>query len=147
MAGLGVRFMLRELRWHATGMTVAAFAYALSPYLVDYGARISVILLPFAGLPWLIGLAARSLRRQDWRTPAIFALVTLTVGGVNATSLLLVMVGPMVWFLHATFVEKEVRFRQALMTAARITLLTAITSIWWVVGLLIQGAHGIPILR
>lgn len=147
MAGLGVRFMLRELRWRSAGVTVAAFAYALSPYLIDYGARISVILLPFAGLPWLIGLAARSLRRQDWRTPAIFALVTLTVGGVNATSLLLVMVGPMVWFLHATFVEKEVRFRQALMTALRITVLTAITSIWWVVGLLIQGAHGIPILR
>ena len=147
LAGLGVRFMLKELRWRSSGATVAAFAYALSPYLVDYGARISVILLPFAGLPWLIGLAARALRRDDWRTPAIFALVTLTVGGVNATSLLLVMVAPMVWFLHATFVEREVTFRRALVTALRITVLTAITSIWWVVGLMIQGAHGIPILR
>jgi arabinofuranan 3-O-arabinosyltransferase len=39
-AGLGVRWMLRELRWEGTGVTVAAFAYALSPYLVDYAARI-----------------------------------------------------------------------------------------------------------
>jgi len=146
-AGLGVRFMLRELRWRSSGATVAAFAYALSPYLVDYGARISVILLPFAGLPWLVGLAARSLRREDWRTPAVFALVTLTVGGVNATSLLLVMVAPMVWFLHATFVEREVTFRRAVVTGLKITVLTAVTSIWWVVGLLIQGSHGIPILR
>ncbi|MSX00960.1 MAG: DUF3367 domain-containing protein, partial [Actinobacteria bacterium] len=64
-AGLGMRFMLKELRWRSAGVTVASFAYALSPYLINYGARISVILLPFAGLPWLIGLAARSLRRSD----------------------------------------------------------------------------------
>ncbi|MCB1270454.1 MAG: DUF3367 domain-containing protein, partial [Microthrixaceae bacterium] len=50
-AGMGVRFMLRELRWVGPGVTVASFAYALSPYLLHYGARISVILLPFAGLP------------------------------------------------------------------------------------------------
>ncbi|KLR60055.1 protein of unknown function (DUF3367) [Actinobacteria bacterium IMCC26207] len=147
MAGLGMRFMLRELRWRSAGVTVASFAYALSPYLINYGARISVILLPFAGLPWLIGLAARSLRRNDWRTPALFALVALTVGGVNATSLLLVMVAPMMWFIYATFIEREVSFVRALKTAGKITLLTVITSIWWVVGLLTQGEHGIPILR
>ena len=146
-AGLGVRWMLKELRWQGTGATVAAFAYALSPYLLDYAARISVILLPFAGLPWLIGLAARALRRGDWRTPAIFALVTLTVGGVNATSLVLVMVGPMLWFVHATFVTREVSVADAVRTALRITVLTAITSLWWLVGLMLQGSHGIPILR
>ncbi|MEX0768716.1 MAG: alpha-(1-_3)-arabinofuranosyltransferase family protein [Microthrixaceae bacterium] len=147
MAGLGMRFMLKELRWRSSGVTVASFAYALSPYLINYGARISVILLPFAGLPWLIGLAARSLRRADWRTPALFALVTLTVGGVNATSLLLVMVGPMLWFVYATCIEREVGFVVALKAAGKITLLTIATSVWWVVGLMTQGAHGISILR
>ena len=146
-AGLGVRWMLKELHWTTSGATVAAFAYALSPYLIDYGARISVILLPFAGLPWLIGLSARALRRRDWATPAIFALVTLTVGGVNATSLLLVMIGPLMWFVYATFVEREVRFGQAVGTALRIGVLTLVTSLWWMAGLAIQGAHGISILR
>ncbi len=146
-AGLGVRWMLRELRWEGAGITVAAFSYALSPYLLDYAARISVILLPFAGLPWLIGLAARSLRRGGWQAPAVFALVTLTVGGVNATSLVLVMVGPILWFVHATFVVREVTPADALRAGLRITALTAITSLWWLVGLMIQGAHGIPILR
>lgn len=146
-AGLGVRWMLKELHWNATGVTVAAFAYALSPYLIDYGARISVILLPFAGLPWLIGLSARALRRRDWTTPAIFALVTLTVGGVNATSLLLVMLGPLLWFVYATFVEREVTFGAAVATALRIGVLTLVTSLWWMAGLAIQGAHGISILR
>lgn len=147
LAGLGVRWMMRELRWDGGGATVAAFAYALSPYLLDYAARISVILLPFVGLPWLIGLAARCLRRDDWRSPAWFALVTLTVGGVNATSLVLVMVGPILWFVHATFVAKEVTLRTAVRAGLRITLLTAVTSLWWLAGLALQGSHGIPILR
>lgn len=146
-AGLGVRWMLRELRWDGGGVTVAAFAYALSPYLLDYAARISVILLPFAGLPWLIGLAARSMRRGGWRDPAVFALVTLTVGGVNATSLILVMLGPLLWFLHACLVAKEVTVADAVRAALRIGVLTAVTSLWWIAGLLIQGSHGIPILR
>ena len=146
-AGLGVRFMLKELRWVGTGATVAAFAYALSPYLLDYGARISVILLPFAGLPWLVGLMARGLRRGDWRSAAWFALVTLTVGGVNATSLLLVMVAPVVWALYATFVTREVTSRRLVGTALRMGSLTLLTSLWWMAGLSIQGRYGIPILR
>lgn len=146
-AGLGVRWMLKELRWASAGVTVASFAYALSPYVLEYAARISVILLPFAGLPWLIGLSARSLRRQNWRDPAIFALVALTVGGVNATSLVLVMLGPLLWFVHATFALKEVTFTQAIAAGLRITALTLITSLWWIAGLMIQGRYGIAILR
>ncbi len=147
LAGLGVRWMLRELHWDGAGVTVASFAYALTPYVLEYAARISVILLPFAGLPWLIGLAARSLRRQDWASPAWFALVALTVGGVNATSLILVMFGPLAWFVYATFIEREVTLRQTIAAGLRITVLTAATSLWWVAGLMVQGAYGIPILR
>ncbi|MFV0317971.1 MAG: alpha-(1-_3)-arabinofuranosyltransferase family protein [Microthrixaceae bacterium] len=146
-AGMGVRFMLRELRWVGPGLTVASFAYALSPYLLHYGARISVILLPFAGLPWLIGLTSRSVHRGGWRWPAVFALVTLTVGGVNATSLLLVMAGPLLWLVHAIWVTREVQFRHAMAAGLRIAALTGITSLWWVAGLALQGTYGIPILR
>ena len=146
-AGIGVRFMLKELRWRGAGVTVAAFAYALSPYLLPYASRISVILLPFAGLPWLIGMASKSLRLGGWRWPAAFALVTLTVGGVNATSLLLVMAGPLLWFVHATFVTREVRIGRAFGAGLRISALTLITSLWWMAGLTMQGTYGIPILR
>lgn len=146
-AGAGVRFMLRELRWSGAGVTVAAFAYALSPYLLPYAARISVILLPFAGLPWLIGMSSKSLRLGGWRWPAAFALVTLTVGGVNATSLLLVMAGPLLWFAHAVFVSREVTLGRAFGAGLRISVLTLVTSLWWMAGLSMQGAYGIPILR
>lgn len=146
-AGMGVRFMCRQLRWHGSGVTVAMFAYALSPYLIDYAARISVILLPFAGLPWLIGFSAKALRRNDWRTPAVFALVTLTIGGVNATSLVLVMVGPILWFIFEVFVTRHVSLKHAIFVGLRITLFVFITSLWWMAGLMMQGRYGIPILR
>ena len=145
-AGMGVRFMLRTLRWELPGVTVAALAYALSPYLLHYGARISIILLPFAGLPWLIAFTARALRHGGWRDPAAFALITMTVGGINATSLLLVMIGPGMWVLYALLAEREITWGRALAVGARIGVLTLITSLWWMAGLMLQGKYGIPIL-
>ena len=38
---------------------VGALAFMLSPYSLDYAARISVILLPWAGLPWLLAFVIR----------------------------------------------------------------------------------------
>ena len=46
-----------------------------APTCSNYSARISVILLPWAALPWLIALTARSIRQGGWRYPALFALV------------------------------------------------------------------------
>ena len=66
----------------------------LSPYTLDFAARISVILLPWAGLPWMLALTIRALRTCDgkgaWKYPAIFAIVVQIVGGVNATALVFV---------------------------------------------------------
>ncbi|MDH5236500.1 MAG: DUF3367 domain-containing protein, partial [Acidimicrobiia bacterium] len=45
-AGLGVRYLLRTIGWRNVGVTVALFAYALSPYGLAYFARISALLLP-----------------------------------------------------------------------------------------------------
>lgn len=147
LAGLGVRSLLRVLRWQGPGVTVASFAYALSPYVLHYVYKHSVILLPFTALPWLIGLTAQSLRHRGWRYPAAFALVALAAGGVNATSLLLVLLGPGVWVLHATLVDKEHTVRSVIGPLARIGLLTAATSTWWITGLMLQGKYGIDILR
>ncbi|MEZ5178386.1 MAG: hypothetical protein R2746_08900 [Acidimicrobiales bacterium] len=51
-----------------------------SPPTSSPSRRLSVILLPYAGLPWLIGLTVLSLRRRRWREPALFALVVATIG-------------------------------------------------------------------
>jgi len=147
MAGLGVRYMLRTLGWDGSGLLVAMLAYELSPYLLDYSARISVILLPFAGLPWLIGLTVRSVRTGGWRHPALFALVALTIGSVNATSLLLVGMAPALWIVHVTFVERSVRFGDAIRAAARIGVASLGVSLWWIAGLMLQGGYSLPVTR
>jgi arabinofuranan 3-O-arabinosyltransferase len=64
MAGTGVLALCRTMGVHGPGRLVAAFAFMLSPYFLQYVGRISVILLPYAALPWLIALAARSVRTR-----------------------------------------------------------------------------------
>jgi arabinofuranan 3-O-arabinosyltransferase len=145
-AGMGVRWFLRTIGWRGAAVLVASMAYMLSPYVLDYIARISVILLPWAGLPWMLALTVRALRTPGWRHPALFALVTLTIGGVNATSLLLVGLGPVLWIAWSV-AEGTVPWRRALGVAGRIGLLIVGTSIWWVVGLRTQAAYGLPTLR
>ena len=90
-AAVGVLFLMRTLRVRGPGAVVAAVLFMLSPYTLDFAARISVILMPWAGLPWMLALTIRALRARDgrgaWRYAAIFALVVQIVGGVNATAL------------------------------------------------------------
>ncbi len=146
-AAAGMLFLARTLRWGGVGPIVAALAYGFSPYVLDYSARISVILLPWAALPWLVALADRALRRGGWRHPALFALVVLSVGGVNATALVFAGIAPVLWFPFAVWVNRDASLGRAIATMARIGGLTAALCVWWVVGLAVQGSYGIPILR
>ena len=107
------------------GRLVAALAYMLSPYFLQYAGRISVILLPWAGLPFMVAFTVVALRRGGWRYPALFALVVALVSGINATSILYVGVAPVLWLLYAVVVEREATWRQAPgHRAARSALLT-----------------------
>ena len=88
-AGAGVLFLLRTLDRRGAGRDRRRRSSTCSRRTRSRTPRgISAILLPWAGLPWLIALAARSLRRGGWRDPAIFALIVFTIGGTNATSLI-----------------------------------------------------------
>ncbi|MEM8704971.1 MAG: alpha-(1-_3)-arabinofuranosyltransferase family protein [Actinomycetota bacterium] len=146
-AAMGVRFLLRTFDWTGPGVGVAMVAYGLSPYLLDYSARISAVLLPWSGLPWMIGLTVLSVRHGGWRHPARFALVVLTVGSVNATSLLLVGLAPVFWLVHVTLVERTVPWRRSVAAAMRIGVASAVVSVWWVAGLVLQGRYSLPVTR
>ncbi len=146
-AGAGVLFLARTLGWRGAGPIVAALAYALGPYVLDYSVRISVILLPWAALPWLIGLTDRALRRGGWRHPALFALVVLGVGGVNATALVFAGLGPVLWIPFAVWGMGRAGIGRAIATTLKIGLLTTALSLWWAAGLAVQGRFGINVLR
>ncbi len=146
-AGTGVMYCARRLGLEGPGRFVAASAYMLSPYILDYLDRISAILMPWAALGWMVGLVIEAARGGRWRHPALFALVVAVVGGVNATSILLVIAAPAAWLIHSVWVSREVPLRRAMATSARLGVLSTAVSLWWAAGLWAEGRYGINILR
>jgi arabinofuranan 3-O-arabinosyltransferase len=146
-AGLGVLYCARRLGLEGPGRFVAAVAYMLSPYILDYMDRISAILMPWAALGWMIGLTATAARSGRWRHPALFALVVALVGGVNATSIVMVIAAPAIWLGHAVWISREISPRRAAATAGRLALLSVAVSLWWAAALWAEGRYGINILR
>jgi len=146
-AGAGVRYLCRVLGMHGPGRLVAALAYMLSPYFLQYAGRISVILLPWAGLPWLVAFVVLALRRGGWRYPALFAIVAAIVSGINASSIIYVGVAPVLWLVYAVVAERDARWRDAGWTALKVGGLTFLCCLWWVVGLQVEAAYGVDVLR
>jgi hypothetical protein len=146
-AATGMLFLFRTLELRGPGAVAGALVYMLSPYSLHYAARISVLLLPWAGLGWMLGLVIRALRRDSWRHPALFALLVQVVGSVNATALLFAGLAPALWVPYAVWGLREVPLRRAAATCARIAVLTVATSAWWIAGLWAQGSYGLNILR
>jgi len=156
-AGTGVLFLCRCLKMHGGGRAVAALAYMLSPYLLQYSGRISVILMPWAALPWLVAFTMRALRARldpdqrrglgSWRDPALFALVVALSSGINASSVLYVVLGPLLWIAWAVAVERDVSWRDAGAVLARIAALSVAVSAWWIAGLYVEAGYGVDILR
>ena len=119
-AATGVLWLWRILGANRRGDLVAALAYALSPYALSYSTRSSVLLLAWAALPWLIGLGIKSTRIQTWRHPALLGLVAMSVGSVNASSLIFAGLGVILWFPFAIWVYREISFRVGMAVAGRI---------------------------
>ncbi|HEV3328288.1 MAG TPA: alpha-(1-_3)-arabinofuranosyltransferase family protein [Acidimicrobiales bacterium] len=145
-AATGVRYLARLLGVSAWGQLAAALTYMLTPYLIDYLARTSAILMPWAGLGWLVGFIVVAVRRGGWRYPALFALVVALIGGVNATSVLLVGLAPALWLVLAGL-SKEASWPAVGRATLKAGVLSAVVSLWWVAGLWAEGAYGINVLR
>ncbi len=146
-AGTGMLLLWRVLRTDGPGRWVAAGAFMFTPYVLQYAGRISVILLPWAGLPWMVAFVILALRRGGWRYPALFALVVALVSGINASSILYVGLAPALWLPYAVLVRRSATWRQALGVTWRVGILTVLVSLWWAIGLQIEAAYGINILK
>ena len=144
-AGLGTRWVARLLGLSAGAALVAAVVYQVSPYILPYVSRTSVMLLPFAGLGWIVGLAIVATRRRGWAAPAGIALIVVTVGAVNATALAMIVPGPLLWLIHAAW-ARRIDVRRALVIAGQTAVLCLGVSAWWIVMLLIQARHGADVV-
>ncbi|CAB4570182.1 MAG: DUF3367 domain-containing protein [Actinobacteria bacterium] len=145
LGGLGARWAARQLGMASTPAAVAGVVYCLSPYLLPYVSRTSVMLLPWMGLGWLVGLTVRATVRTRWRDVGLFGLVVLTIGAVNATALALVAPAPVLWLLHAAW-QQSITWRTAVMTALKLGGISVVVSLWWMVMLVVQGRHGADVL-
>ncbi len=145
VGGLGVRWAARHLGLAGAGAITAAFVYQLSPYILPYLSRTSLMLLPWASVGWLVGLTIRSATRTRWRDPAIFALVVFTVGSPNATALAMIAPAPVLWLLHAAW-QRSISWQRAMAAALRIGALSLGVSLWWIAMLVVQGRHGADVL-
>lgn len=152
-AGLGVVWTSRLLGLTWAGATIAAVIYQLSPYTLAYVSRTSVMLLPWAGLGWILALTVMSARSGGtgpssalrWRYPALLALVVLTVGSVNPTAIVMIAPAPVLWLIH-TVVTRALTLRQAAAVVARITVLSVGVSAWWMAMVMTQRRHGAEVL-
>ena len=146
-AGAGVRYGLKTLGLTGAGPLVAGVVYELSPYSMQYIERISAILMPWAALGWMLGFTVLALRRGGWKYPALFALVVALAGGTNATSLIYVGIGPVIWVLYALLVTRDSSIGRVLTSTLKIGLLSLAVSLWWIAGLLVEGSYGIDVLK
>jgi arabinofuranan 3-O-arabinosyltransferase len=147
LAGAGTLWLLRKLGQRGPGAAVAAFAYMLSPYVLSYMGRMSIILTPWCALPWLIGLMICALRERTWRAPILFAIVVTAMAGTNASSVIFVLLGPILLVPFVIWVTNETTLREAIKSLLRIAVTTGPAQLWWVSGLYIQGKFGLPILQ
>ncbi|CAB4921056.1 MAG: DUF3367 domain-containing protein [Actinobacteria bacterium] len=146
-AGYGAVWMLRRLGLRGPGVAVGGFVYMLSPYVLAYFGRTSVILQPWSALPWLIGLLFVALRQRTWRAPVLIAIIITIMSGTNASSVVFVLVAPALLVPYMVWVTHEVRLRDAARTVVRVGVATIPAQLWWVAGLGVQGTYGLPILQ
>ncbi|HLX87263.1 MAG TPA: alpha-(1-_3)-arabinofuranosyltransferase family protein, partial [Acidimicrobiales bacterium] len=144
-AGAGVLYLCRVVGLRGPGRFVAAFAFMLSPYFLQYVGRISVILIPWAGLGWLTAFVILAVRHRDWRYPALFALTWLTISGTNATGAIYAGVAPVLWLLYVR-VTREHTWREVWTAAWRCGVLAIGVSLWWAEALVVEGKYGLRLL-
>ena len=123
-AGLGVLYLSRILGLRGPGPPQRRWPTCSRRTSSSTPGRISVILLPWAGLPFMLGLTIVALRRGGWREPALFAIVVALVSGINASSIIYVGVAPVLWLFYAVVVLREATWRHALDMGLRIAVLT-----------------------
>jgi hypothetical protein len=146
-AGAGALYLCRVLGLSGPGRYVTSLAFMFTPYVLQYSGRISVILMPWAGLPWMLAFVILALRRGGWRFPALFALVVALVSGINASSILYVGIAPALWLPYAVLVARESTWRKAWGVAWKVAGLVVLVSLWWAVGLQIEAAYGVNVLK
>jgi arabinofuranan 3-O-arabinosyltransferase len=146
VAALGIMRFAQEIGLSRRAGWIAAWPYMLTPYILVNLDRTSALLMPWAGLGWMMLFTVRAARRGDWRNPALFAIAVALVGGINATSIVMIAAAPLMYLVYAAY-SKEVTWPRMWSTTAKIGGLSLVVSLWWLAGLFLEGRYGIDVLK
>ena len=69
------------------------------------------------------------------------------VSGINASSILYVGIAPALWLPYAVLVTRDATWRRAWGVAWKVAGLTILVSLWWAVGLQVEAAYGVNVLK
>ena len=144
LAGAGVLYLCHTWRWRVTAGAAAAFVYAGTPYIALLADE-SALVLPLAGLPWLLGLTVEAMRRRGWRHPAAIALVLATISPAGLLAVLAVALVPALWAFYAVVISREVRRPRAITTLAKVAALAIPVNLWWLVALSVRWTNGLDV--
>lgn len=142
-AGWGVLFLGRVWRWATVPSAAAAFAYALSPFAVTVATERSLLLLPFATLPWLLAVTVLALHSTGWRHPAIFGLLLAASAPANVPAAVLVLGVISAWFVYSVVVSRRISRTRAVSTAVKLAAAVVAVNVWWVIGLSVLVTNGL----
>lgn len=145
LAGLGVRWCTTHLGLQRSGAFIAAVVYQVTPFVLAYQTRTSVLLLPWVGLGWICGITLLAIRNSGWKYPALLALVVFSVGGINATALIMIAPAPLLFIVDA-LIDRRIRLRGAAALISRSVVLCGGVSLWWATMIAIQNRYGAKVL-
>jgi arabinofuranan 3-O-arabinosyltransferase len=145
VAGLGARWLAKLLELPVKSYFIAGIAYQLSPYVLPYISRTSALLLPWALLPWIVGLTLQIIHEPKLKYFAFFGLIIMSSGGLNATALLMIAPAPVIWLIDA-WSNRKISWKRALSLTGLLGLISAVMSAWRAAGLSVQGKYGAPVL-
>ncbi len=148
IAGTGGLRLARYLGVSSSAALITGAAYQFSPYILPYISRTSALLLPWSLLPWLILLAMKYAQDRRLRHLAVFGLLVFSSGGLNATALLMIAPGPLIWlfYLHRNSEAGTTSNRDLVSLVVRFAGVSLLVSLWWLAGLFIQGRYGAAVL-
>jgi hypothetical protein len=147
-AALGALALFRHLLPRSWVHVPAAALYGLSPFVLGHITSQSGLLVPFAGLGWLVLCMARAVEEpRSWRWPAAFALVVTTCGSLNGSSVFFVVLAATLWVPVALAGGGAPARGDGARVLLRAGSLTLVTQVWWLVAYAVGGAYNLPILE
>ena len=125
--------LVDEVRGRRTpvGGVTAGLLYGLSPYAFAYGLQFTAVFLPYVLLPLLLLVTHRGIARRGLMWPALFGLTTFLMGGGNGAPQVYVILTAIALMAWMTFVERAVRFGQAVRFAIWSGIFTIGLNAYW----------------